>query len=65
MRAWKWSGGARDDYASVISHQKWAPQKRPVIVHIKARSKHSFETETTWHLLRTNYTLVSSYTVTH
>ena len=34
---WKWSGGARDDYASVIiSHRKWAPQKRPVIAHIKA-----------------------------
>ena len=48
------SGGARDDYASVISHRKWAPQKRPVIAHIKARSKYSFETETAWHL---NYTL--------
>ena len=45
---WKWSGGARDDYASVISHRKWAPQKRPVIAHIKA--KHSLETETAWHL---------------
>ena len=34
---------------SVISHRKWAPQERPVIVHIKARSKHSLETETAWH----------------
>ena len=26
-----------------------APQKRPVIAHTKARSKHSFEIETAWH----------------
>ena len=38
-----------DDYASVVSHWKWAPQKRPVIAHIKARSKHSFETDTALH----------------
>ena len=49
---WKWSGGARDDYASVNSHWKWAPQKRPVVAHIKARSKHSLESETAWHLLQ-------------
>ena len=33
---WKWSRGARDDYASVINHWKWAPQERLVIAHIKA-----------------------------
>ena len=26
------------------------PSERPVIAHIKARSKHSLETETAWHL---------------
>ena len=46
---WKWSGGARDHCVSIISHRKWAPQKRPVIAHIKAASKHSLETETVWH----------------
>ena len=32
---WKWSGRAQDDYASVISDQKWLPKKGPVISHIK------------------------------
>ena len=49
-RKWEWSGGARDDYASEISDRKWTPKKRPVIAHIKARSRHSFKTETAWHL---------------
>ena len=48
-RKWEWSGRARDDYASEISDLKWAVKKRPVIAHIKARSKHSFKTETAWH----------------
>ena len=52
-RKWEWSGRARDHYASEISDRKWALKKRPVIAHIKARSKHSFKTETAWH----NYTL--------
>ena len=55
---WKWSGGAGDDYASVISHWKWAPQKRPVIAHIKARSKKSFESETAWHLKKGQLCLI-------
>ena len=33
---WQWSQDV-----SVISHWKWAPQKRPI-----HQSKHSFETET-------------------
>ena len=49
-RKWEWSGRARDHYASEISDRKWALKKRPVIAHIKARSKHSFTTETAWHL---------------
>ena len=48
-RKWEWSGRARDDYVSEISDRKWALKKRPVIAHIKARSKHSFKTETAWH----------------
>ena len=32
---WEVKVGARDDYASVISHQEWAPQKRPVITTSK------------------------------
>ena len=44
-----WSKGAcpesaRDDYARVISDRKWPLKKRPVIAHIKARSKYSFLT---------------------
>ena len=35
----------RSGDVSVVSNWKW-PLKRPVITHIKARSKHSFETET-------------------
>ena len=38
------SRSARDDYARVISDRKWPLKKRPVIAHIKARSKHSFST---------------------
>ena len=41
---------ARDDYANVIRDRKWALKKRPVIVHIKARSKHSSLTINCWHL---------------
>ena len=37
------------DYASVISDRKWALKKRPVIAHIKARSKHSSLTINHWH----------------
>ena len=50
---WEWSGRAKDHYASVISDQKWLLKKlRPVIVHIKARSKHSFKIETACMALR-------------
>ena len=48
-RKWKWSGRARDDYASVISDRKWLPKKRPVIAHIKAKSKHSWHSFNRWH----------------
>ena len=37
---------ARDNYARVISSQKWPLKKRTVITHIKARSKHSSLTAT-------------------
>ena len=47
---WVGSGsGQEDHYAGEISDRKWALKKRLVIAHIKARSKHSFKTETTWH----------------
>ena len=36
-------------YASVISDRKWPLKKRLVIADIKATSKHSFKTETTWY----------------
>ena len=42
--AWAYPGRARDHYARVISDRKWPLKKRPVIAHIKARSKHSFLT---------------------
>ena len=38
---WACPESARDDYARVISDRKWPLKKRPVIAHIKARSKHS------------------------
>ena len=57
---WEWSGRARDHYASEISDRKWAPKKRPVIAHIKARSKHSFQTETAWHYSLVNQTAPTS-----
>ena len=50
---------ARDDYALVISDRKWPLKKRPVIAHIKARSKHSFLTINRNDLLHTNYTLIT------
>ena len=40
-RRWACPESARDDYARVISDRKWPLKKRPVIAHIKARSKHS------------------------
>ena len=40
-RRWACLESARDDYARVISDRKWPLKKRPVISHIKARSKHS------------------------
>ena len=43
-RRWACPESARDDYALVISDRKWPLKKRPVIAHIKARSKHSFLT---------------------
>ena len=43
-RRWACPESARDDYARVISDRKWPLKKRPVIAHIKARSKHSFLT---------------------
>ena len=44
---WKWSGGAKDDYASVISI--WPLRKTG---NCKAKAKHSFETETTQHFIK-------------
>ena len=41
-RRWACPESARDDYARVFSDRKWPLKKRPVIAHIKARSKHSF-----------------------
>ena len=43
-RRWACPESARDDYARVISDRKWPLKKRPVIAHIKARSKYSFLT---------------------
>ena len=43
-RRWACPESARDDYARVISDQKWPLKKTPVIAHIKARSKYSFLT---------------------
>ena len=40
-RRWACPESARDDYARVISDRKWPLKNRPVIAHIKARSKHS------------------------
>ena len=44
-RRWACPESARDDYARVISDRKWPLKKRPVIAHIKARSKHSFRND--------------------
>ena len=45
-RRWACPESARDpdDYARLISDGKRPLKKRPVIAHIKARSKHSFLT---------------------
>ena len=56
-RRWACPESARDDYARVISDRKWPLKKRPVIAHIKARSKHSCLTINRNDLLYTNYTL--------
>ena len=42
--------GQEDEYASVISARKWSSNKRQVIDHIKARSKHSLYSFNRWHL---------------
>ncbi len=54
-RKWEWLEPFRDHYARVISDRKWPLKKRPVIAHIKTRSKHSFLT-----INRKNYTLSSN-----
>ena len=48
---YEWPGGARDYYASEINDWKWALKEDQYLPTSKLRSKHSFKTETTWHLL--------------